>query len=146
MASDSRLGDILELARNATPGPWFACTWDPMETPHISREAGPHHPSSDIARGLSEADARYLGALEPEIIGDIISELLNYRNQSKAGPELLVPTADIERLRAALTDIAENFNHTPGRHEYQSEKAVPFQRYGWCGPCRAHAALEGSPR
>lgn len=57
------MADLRALLDAATPGPWIACTWDPMEAPHIVPEGGTHHPSEDIARRLGKANAELVAAL-----------------------------------------------------------------------------------
>ena len=49
---------LRELLEKATPGEWAACTWDPMERPHIHLKDDPaHRPSHDLAQNLTKENA-----------------------------------------------------------------------------------------
>lgn len=67
MDTQSALEAAIRRAEEATPGPWEACTWDPMERPHLAvrSEHLTHHARDDIPR--SNADARYIASLSPDV-------------------------------------------------------------------------------
>lgn len=62
--------ELRELLNKATPAPWRACTWDPMERPHVHKDDPAEHacsPRGDVPR--TTVDAALIAALRNEAPG-----------------------------------------------------------------------------
>lgn len=107
------LRELVE-SRTTTPRPWFACTWDPMEVPHIARVEGPHHPNLDIARHLSSSDADLIAAAVNALyalLGVVeAAQAVLYAWDDDAPPDYTGPDALVEgikALRVALNEVPQ---------------------------------------
>lgn len=88
------------LAAAATPGPWFACSWDAIVV------EGEHHPNRDIARLTRAQDAAYIAALDPGValaIADLI--------EASGRVELIVNDADYGGPFGEVGDLSDALAH-----------------------------------
>lgn len=51
------LDELSATLAKATPGPWLACVYDPMERPHVYVPSEQHHRDWDMPRTKEDAEA-----------------------------------------------------------------------------------------
>lgn len=66
--TEAELKEIEERAAKATPAPWRACVWDPMERPHVHKD-DPNDRGCTPRRDLpaSKDDARFMAAARSDV-------------------------------------------------------------------------------
>lgn len=115
----------LEAALQAgpTPGPWVACRFDPMERPHAYAESeiAKHNALSPVDLPYTDADARYIAAASPSVVGPLLRERERLRKRVQQLEEA------VERLTRALR-VAY---HSP--HDQAGEPSEGFPVCSACG-------------
>lgn len=103
----SRLEKIRERLKATTAGPWRACTWDPMERPHVQPVRGEQEKSGCVGHHdlpQTEADANFI-AHAPQDIAYLLEIAEAARGlverQDRGGAEVTLRRG-MERLRDAL--------------------------------------------
>lgn len=121
MISHEQLDHWKALADAATPGPWYA----PEDGEHIIDGSGDYLMTDNNCLAPERADFQFTAAAR-EVVPALIAEV---EAQAK----------EIERLRAALTNIAAGGCASPEPCATHGKGAL------WCDACVARAALQETP-